>query len=85
VGHKPTKILTAGFPFGVSIMTECVICKKTLSWKKLGEITPDEASVIYSLILKGQLEFRNNSTINSFAALNVILEKLSNIMKGSNL
>ena len=85
IGHKPTKILTAGFPFGISIVTECARCGRTLAWKKIIDMTPDEAGEIYSLILEEKIDFHNYSTMNSVEALNDIRKKLSQMMKSRNL
>ena len=84
-GHKPKQILTAVFPFGISIITNCARCKRTLAWNKMIDMTPDEASELINLILEEKIEFLNKkSDMSSFQALNIIRERLSQLMKDQN-
>ena len=79
-GHKPIKILYAGFPMGISVITKCKRCDKTLAWLKLKDMTSKEASEIYNIMLEDKIEFNNLSPINSFEAIDHIRYKLKQVM-----
>ena len=85
LGHKPIKVLIAGFPFGISIISECTRCKCTTAFKRVRDMSPEESYEIYNIILEDAIEFRNFSDMNSLEAIDLIRSRLEHKKEVLNL
>lgn len=85
LGHKPIKVLIYGFPFGMSIISECTRCKCTTAFKRLMDMNPEESDEIYNIILEDAIEFRNFSAMKSLEALDLIRSRLEHKKEVLNL
>lgn len=83
-GHKIRKTLTAGFPFGISLIPECERCGIALGWLKFSEMKADDAREIIKLLDGEKIRLSFNTDLDHGEVLMHIRAKLSQLIKGKN-